>query len=67
MAGHGVATKAAKIRKYVQDQLGIDAGKLSDEDVKKVAIFILQATSLETPMVAEHRATKLGLKVWGNR
>lgn len=49
------------IRKYVKDNLNIDASKLSYEDVRKLAVFYLRATSLETPMLAKVDAKKLGL------
>lgn len=50
-----------KIRKYVKDNLQIDASKLSDADVKKLAVFYLRASSYETPMIAKAEAKNLGL------
>jgi hypothetical protein len=50
-----------KIRDYVNKNLGIDSSKLSDEDVKKLAIFYLRASSYETPRFAKADALELGL------
>ncbi len=50
-----------KIRKYVVDNLHIDASKLCDADVKKLAIFYLRACSYETPRFAKSDAKELGL------
>ncbi len=52
-----------KIREFIKSSIGIDASKLSEDDAKKLAKFVLRAFSLETPIIAKHEANRLGLSL----
>ena len=51
-----------EIRKYVDQNFGINSSALSDNDVTKLAIFHLKAISYETPKIAKINAQELNLK-----
>jgi len=50
------------IREYVEKKYGINAAKLSDEDVVKLATFFIEAVMLPNlPIIAKVDKEKLGL------
>jgi len=50
------------VRKYVESKYGINAAKLSDEDVTKLAIFFIEVVMLpELPIIAKAEREELGL------
>lgn len=53
--------KDKRVQQWVSSYLGIDASKLSDADVLKVAKFLLNAMALETPTLADVQRKELGL------
>lgn len=53
--------KDKRVRDWVSGYLSIDASKLSDADVLKVAKYILGAMALETPVLASVHRKELGL------
>jgi hypothetical protein len=53
--------KDKRIQNWVSSYLNIDASKLSDADVLKVAKHILRVMALETPGLAEIHRKELGL------
>jgi len=52
-----------KIREYVNRNLGIDSSKLSDDDVKKIAIMYIKGSAYESPRFAKSDNTELGLGI----
>lgn len=57
----GTMKKDKRIQNWVSSYLNIDASKLSDADVLKVAKHILRVMALETPGLAEIHRKELGL------
>ena len=50
------------IRKYVESKHGINAARLSDEDVAKLATFFIEVVMLPTlPIIAKVDKERLGL------
>jgi hypothetical protein len=53
--------KDKRVQQWVSTYLCIDASKLSDADVLKVAKYILSVMDQETPALAAMHRTELGL------
>lgn len=50
------------VRNYVESKYGINAAKLSDEDVTKLAIFFIEVVMLPNlPIIAKAEREELGL------
>lgn len=50
-----------KIRKFVKESYSINANNIAHEDLVKLARVYLNMMRTETPMVAEHIESDLGL------
>jgi hypothetical protein len=53
--------KDKRVRDWVSSYLSIDASKLSDADVLKVAKYLLSVMAQETPVLAEEHRKDLGI------
>jgi hypothetical protein len=53
--------KDKRIQNWVSSYLSIDASKLSDADVLKVAKYILSVMAQETPALAKMHREELGV------